>query len=127
MGSQGCDYFMFKFFSFFGLFLLRTVEQPKFTSVMENFGKTWPSPFKIHVPKQKKSKKNEVYGGPFYLLCVLLIGYELLVLTRKTIPFNRTITRKTFHLWDKPQPKIQVIWGSRLKSPISWEKTTTII
>ena len=28
-----------------------------------------------------------------YLLCVLLIVYELLVLTRKTIPFNRTITK----------------------------------
>ena len=57
MGSQGCDYFMFKFFSFFGLFLLRTVEQPKFTSVMEKFGKTWPNPLKIHVPKQ--NKKNQ--------------------------------------------------------------------
>ena len=32
-----------------------------------------------------------------YLLCVLLIGYKLLVLTHKTIPFNKTITHKTFH------------------------------
>ena len=41
-------------------------------------------------------------GAPIYLLCVLLIGYKLLLLTCKTIPFNRTITRKTFHLCDKP-------------------------
>ena len=62
-----------------------------------------------------------------YLLCVLLIGYELLVLTHKTIPFNKTITHKTFYLWDKPQPRVQVNWGSRTKSLSSWEKTTTII
>ena len=54
--------------------------------------------------KKKKSIKNEVYVGPTYLLRVLLVGYELLLLTRMTIPFNRTITHKTFHLWDKPQP-----------------------
>ena len=66
-------------------------------------------------------------GAPIYLLCVLLIGYKLLLLTCKTIPFNRTITRKTFHLWNKPQPIVQVNLGSRSKSPSSWEKTTTIL
>ena len=41
-----------------------------------------------------------------YLLCVLLIGYKLLVLTHKTIPFNKTITHKTFYLWcHTPNPK----------------------
>jgi len=77
--------------------------------------------------KTKKSIKKEVYDDPHIFAVCIAHRVELLVLTHKTIPFNKTITHKTFYLWDKPQPRVQVNWGSRTKSPSSWEKTTTII